>query len=254
MKDLVDKDGKVYERDNLILLGGGSNSYTFSYDDGDMKKVIKLFKRGCLDFALNPYVAGIIKLLPLKSYPNFYSILEQGGEYLGYVMEYFERCDNLLLDMTKDSLITSFQAMEEDVSSFSRGHLLMSDVRSYNLLFSSDGLAHLVDYDMYAEDWLLRAKKTYYYWRVYDEVTIKANEERPWIFVPAYFSLCNTEAFMENSGSLTSQLNDYLLQVISGSKDLDLTLDTFMSDQRNSGLEEVRTELQSWYDVNYGNV
>ena len=59
---------------------------------------------------------------------------------------------------------------------------------------------------------------------------------------------------MENSGSLTSQLNDYLLQVISGSKDLDLTLDTFMSDQRNSGLEEVRTELQSWYDVNYGNV
>ena len=112
----------------------------------------------------------------------------------------------------------------------------------------------LVDYDMYAEDWLLRAKKTYYYWRVYDEVTIKANEERPWIFVPAYFSLCNTEAFMENSGSLTSQLNDYLLQVISGSKDLDLTLDTFMSDQRNSGLEEVRTELQSWYDVNYGNV
>ena len=65
------------------------------------------------------------------------------------VMEYFERCDNLLLDMTKDSLITSFQAMEEDVSSFSRGHLLMSDVRSYNLLFSSDGLAHLVDYDMF---------------------------------------------------------------------------------------------------------
>lgn len=149
MKDLVDKDGKVYERDKLILLGGGSNSYTFSYDDGDMKKVIKLFKRGCLDFALNPYVAGIIKLLPLKSYPNFYSILEQDGEYLGYVMEYFERCDYLLLDMTKDSLITSFQAMEEDVSSFSRGHLLMSDVRSYNLLFSSDGLAHLVDYDMF---------------------------------------------------------------------------------------------------------
>lgn len=149
MKDLVDKDGKVYERDNLILLGGGSNSYTFSYDDEDMKKVIKLFKRECLDFALNPYVAGIIKLLPLKSYPNFYSILEQDGEYLGYVMEYFERCDNLLLDMTKDSLITSFQAMEEDVSSFSRGHLLMSDVRSYNLLFSSDGLAHLVDYDMF---------------------------------------------------------------------------------------------------------
>ena len=111
----------------------------------------------------------------------------------------------------------------------------------------------LVDYDMYAEDWLLRAKKTYYYWRDYEEVTIKANEDRPWIFVPAYFALCNTDAYMENNGVLTSQLNDYLLQLIGQSKSLDSSLNTFMSDQRNAGLEEVRAELQDWYDKNYGN-
>ena len=110
---------------------------------------------------------------------------------------------------------------------------------------------NFVDYDMYAEDWLLRAKKTYYYWRLYDEVTIRANAERPWIFVPAYFALCNTESYMENNSVLTSQLDDYILQVISGTKDLDSSLDTFMSDQRNEGLEEVRADLQAWYDRVY---
>lgn len=109
----------------------------------------------------------------------------------------------------------------------------------------------LNDYDMYAEDWLLRAKKTYYYWRLYDEVTIGANNDRPWIFVPSYFELCNTPAYMENKGVLTQKLNDYLVQVATGTKKLDASLDTFMKDQRNEGLEDVRKELQEWYDRNY---
>lgn len=109
----------------------------------------------------------------------------------------------------------------------------------------------LVDYDKYAEDWLVRAKKTYYYWRVFEEVTIRANEERPWIFVPAYFELCNTKAYLENKGTLTVQLSDYLLQIITGTKDLSASMKTFMSDQRNQGLEDVRAELQDWYEKNY---
>ncbi len=109
----------------------------------------------------------------------------------------------------------------------------------------------LVDYNMYAEDWLLRAKKTYYYWRDYEEVTIRANDERPWIFVPAYFALCNTEAYMENKGALSSNLCDYLLQLIGGTKTIEGSLSTFMSDQRNEGLEDVRAELQQWYEMNY---
>ncbi len=117
------------------------------------------------------------------------------------------------------------------------------------------GYMYLVvtDYDMYAEDWLLRAKKTYYYWRAYEEVTIRANNERPWIFVPSYFALCNTPAYMENNGVLISQLNDYLLQLVSGVRKLDSSFDVFMADQRNEGLEEVRAELQQWYDTHYGN-
>lgn len=109
----------------------------------------------------------------------------------------------------------------------------------------------LNDYDLYAEDWLLRAKKTYYYWRLYDEVTIGANNKRPEIFVPAYFELCNTSAYMENKGTLTSNLNDYLVQVATGIKNLDVSLNTFMKNQRNEGLEDVRKELQIWYDRNY---
>lgn len=109
----------------------------------------------------------------------------------------------------------------------------------------------LVDYNMYGNDWLLRAKKTYYYWRLYEEVTIAANNERPWIFVPAYFDLCNTDEYLKNKGTLTSQLNDYLVQVISKSKDLDSSYNAFMLNQRNEGLEEVRAELQTWYDRNY---
>ncbi|MDY5931653.1 MAG: extracellular solute-binding protein [Candidatus Ornithospirochaeta sp.] len=125
---------------------------------------------------------------------------------------------------------------------------IFNDLKNQGYVFLT-----LADYNMYAQDWLLRAKKTYYYWRLYEEVTIKATEERPWIFVPAYFALCNTEAYMKNQGTLTTQLNDYILQIITGTKPVDSTMKTFMADQKNEGLEDVRAELQVWYDRNYKN-
>ena len=58
---------------------------------------------------------------------------------------------------------------------------------------------------------------------------------------------------MKNQGTLTTQLNDYILQIITGTKPVDSTMKTFMADQKNEGLEDVRAELQVWYDRNYKN-
>ncbi len=109
----------------------------------------------------------------------------------------------------------------------------------------------IVNYETYADEWIVRAKKTPGYWLDYEAVTLGAKNERPWILVPAYFSLCGSPAYLANKSVLTANLCDYLLQLIAGTKTLDSSLGTFMSDQRNEGLEEVRAELQEWYDANY---
>ena len=68
--------------------------------------------------------------------------------------------------------------------------------------------------------------------------------ENPFAFKPA------TENYSKYNTALSSNLNDYILQMISGTKSLD-DLETFQADFAANGGEEVREELQNWYTSFY---
>ena len=87
----------------------------------------------------------------------------------------------------------------------------------------------------------------------YEAVTIKANEETPEIFVDNPFAFKPaTEKYSKYNTALSNSLNDFIMQIISGTKSYD-DLETFQSDFEAKGGEEVRTELQDWYQSFYSN-
>ena len=60
-----------------------------------------------------------------------------------------------------------------------------------------------------------------------------------------------TEKYAKYNTALFSSLNDYILQVLAGTRSLD-DLAAFQSEWAVNGGEEVRTELQNWYTSFYG--
>ena len=98
-------------------------------------------------------------------------------------------------------------------------------------------------------EWPARVRKSEGQWHAFSAITMNADQS---IFVP------NTLAFMpakENyttyNTTLFNSLQDYILQVMSGTRTID-DLDTFMADWKNAGGEDVRNDLQTWYDEFYG--
>lgn len=106
------------------------------------------------------------------------------------------------------------------------------------------------DAPKYQFQWPSRIRKSDAQWAAFDAITIKAGNETPEIFVDNVFAFMPaSEAYARNNNALFKSLSDYILQVISGTRTL-ADLPTFQSDWANMGGEEVRTELQAWYDAN----
>lgn len=100
----------------------------------------------------------------------------------------------------------------------------------------------------YEQQWPSRIRKSDAQWQAFYAITIKANEETPEIFVDNGFAFMPaSEAYTKYNTSLFKSLQDYILQVISGTRTID-DLATFQSDWANNGGEEVRTELQAYLD------
>lgn len=115
---------------------------------------------------------------------------------------------------------------------------------------NANKLSYLLDIETYKVQFAARLRKTEVMWRAYSECTLKANENEPEIFVPAYFAYTTSASYAENNSALLAGLNDYLSQLVIGVKKLD-SKDTFMSDFKSLEGETVRSELQTWYDENY---
>ena len=60
-----------------------------------------------------------------------------------------------------------------------------------------------------------------------------------------------TENYAKYNTALFSSMNDYILQILAGTKTLD-DLPTFQADWKNAGGDAVQAELQAWYDSFYG--
>ena len=105
----------------------------------------------------------------------------------------------------------------------------------------------------FKQEWPSRVRKSEAQWAGFEAVTIKANEETPEIFVDNPFAFKPaTEKYSKYNTALSNSLNDFIMQIISGTKSYD-DLETFQSDFEAKGGEEVRTELQDWYQSFYSN-
>lgn len=113
----------------------------------------------------------------------------------------------------------------------------------------SSSLTHFADMETYQIQFSARLQKTEIMWKAYTNCTIAANENEPEIFVPAYFAYCNSDTYATNNTALLKSLNDYISLLVVGQRNLDSDMKTFTSDFENFGGEDMRKELQEWYDA-----
>lgn len=103
----------------------------------------------------------------------------------------------------------------------------------------------------FKNEWPARVRKSDAQWAGFEAVTLNANENTPEIFVDNPFAFKPaTEKYSQYNIALSNNLNDYILQILSGTKSLD-DLEAFKSEFAVNGGEEVREELQNWYNGFY---
>lgn len=93
--------------------------------------------------------------------------------------------------------------------------------------------------------WPARIRKSDAQWAAFEAITMNADQsifvENPFKFMPA------STAYTKYNTSLFKSLQDYILQVMAGTRTID-DLANFQADWANNGGEEVRAELQAYRD------
>lgn len=105
-----------------------------------------------------------------------------------------------------------------------------------------------MDMAAYQKDWPARIRKSEAQYDCWARVTIKAQQERPEIFVDNPFKFMNAgNNYTTYNSGLHTLLSDFMVQIISGMKEYK-DLESFMRDWNASGGEKVREELQQYLD------
>lgn len=94
--------------------------------------------------------------------------------------------------------------------------------------------------------WPSRIRKSSAQWLAFNAVTINTNAERPQIFVENPFKYMPASAsYAKYNSTLLKSLNDFVLQVMAGSREAS-DVNVYASDWKSAGGEEVRTELTAY--------
>lgn len=94
-------------------------------------------------------------------------------------------------------------------------------------------------------EWPTRIRKSEAQWHAFEAVTINGD---PSVFVKSEFKFMPaTEAYTENNTVLFQSLQDFILQVMAGTRTID-DLPAYQKDWANNEGEAVRDELQAYYD------
>ena len=105
------------------------------------------------------------------------------------------------------------------------------------------------DAEMFKTQWPSRIRKSAAQWLAFEDVTIRTNEERPEIFVKNNFALMPaSENYAKYNTTLLNSLNDFVLQVMAGTRNVS-DIERYLSDWKNNGGELVRADLQSYIDA-----
>lgn len=98
-------------------------------------------------------------------------------------------------------------------------------------------------------EWPSRVRKSEGQWHAFSRVTMVAEDDK---FVPNYFAFMPAkDNYTTYNTALFKSLQDYITQVLSGTRTIE-DLPTFMKDWENNGGEDVRNDLQTWYNEFYG--
>lgn len=98
-----------------------------------------------------------------------------------------------------------------------------------------------------SEMWTARVRKSASQWHAFSAVTLNADTSRIEFVTNEFKFKPATEAYSKYNATLFNDLKDYMLQVMAGIRTID-DLGAFNKDWVNAGGEEVRAELQSFYD------
>ena len=102
--------------------------------------------------------------------------------------------------------------------------------------------------DEFAKEWPARVKKSAGQWLAFSNTSIWYTENEPNIFVENPLTYVPAlEKYSKENPSLFNNINDFMVQVLSGVK-TSADIDELKSEWKNSGGEEVQSELQTWYD------
>lgn len=113
---------------------------------------------------------------------------------------------------------------------------------SYYYLDATDAFA-------FKDQWPSRIRKSEAQWIAFEATTIDVNEERPEIFVPNDFAYMSaSDNYARYNTTLLNSLNDFVLQVMAGSRSVN-DVSTFMKDWKVNGGEDVRADLQAYIDA-----
>lgn len=97
-------------------------------------------------------------------------------------------------------------------------------------------------------EWPSRVRKSAGQWHAFSRVTMNADQS---VFVQNDFAFMPAkENYTKYNAALFNDLQDFMLQVMSGTRTI-ADLPTFQADWKNNGGEEVRADLQTWYDEFY---
>ncbi len=95
--------------------------------------------------------------------------------------------------------------------------------------------------------WVARVRKSASQWHAFSAVTVNADTDRIEFVTNEFKFKPATDAYSKYNTTLFNDLKDYLLQVMAGIRSID-DLEVFTKDWVNAGGEEVRTELQEYYN------
>lgn len=98
-----------------------------------------------------------------------------------------------------------------------------------------------------SEMWPSRVRKSASQWHAFSAVTMNADTDRIEFVTNEFKFKPATEAYSKYNTTLFNDLKDYLLQVMAGIRSID-DLEVFTKDWVNAGGEEVRAELQEYYN------
>ncbi len=154
--DLIDLNGNVIRKEELVYIGRGCNASVWKYEKE--KCAIKIFYPRGRTYALSFNVFKRMKNLELVNivkaqqtlYEKTTSTKINKQQFDAYKMEYIETEKQALLDMKMTQLLQNLENLDKDIFVLSNNHIEMHDVNPKNIIWNKeDSMFHLIDIDMY---------------------------------------------------------------------------------------------------------